>query len=333
MSRHKIKNAGKGNPFEKTRRKIRNKWVIKLRYTNIYKYCYPSYWHSLIVRGKDTADKENLYFAARPNPGAGIGHQMANWIAGYWFAKRFGLKFAHIPFSSDKWEAFLGFYQNEESLKKLKSLGYKVVRLQKFDEDNREECERINRIIDSYAGKKVVFLAEQDQFYHDQFGVMEELQNKFYTAPAREKDRLIYSKDYFNIALHVRRGDIMENINDANTSMRYQSNKYFLQALKSALDYLNNKDNVQIYLFSQGEIEDFPEFSGIDNLHFCLDMNAQDSFLHMVYADALITSKSSFSYKPALLNRGIKFCPADFWHGYPKTKDWVLLNQKGNLIE
>lgn len=333
MSRHKIKNAGKGNLIEKIKRKIRNKWVIKLRYTNIYKYCYPSYWHSLSIRKKDTADKENLYFAARPNPGAGIGHQMANWIAGYWFAKRFGLKFAHIPFSSDKWETFLGFYQNEESLKKLKCLGYKVVRLQKFDEDKREECERINRIINSYAGKKVVFLAEQDQFYHDQFGVMEELQNKFYTAPAREKDRLIYSKDYFNIALHVRRGDIMENINDVNISMRYQSNEYFLQALKSALDYLNNKDNVQIYLFSQGEIEDFPEFSGINNLHFCLDMNAQDSFLHMVYADALITSKSSFSYKSALLNRGIKFCPADFWHGYPKTKDWVLLNQKGNMAE
>ena len=119
MSRHKIKNAGKGNSIEKIRRKIRNKWVVKLRYTNMYKYCYPSYWHSQIVRGNDTEDKENLYFAARPNPGAGIGHQMANWIAGYWFAERFGLKFAHIPFSSDKWETFLGFYQNEESLKEL----------------------------------------------------------------------------------------------------------------------------------------------------------------------------------------------------------------------
>lgn len=55
-------------------------------------------------------------------------------------------------------------------------------------------------------------------------------------------------------------------------------------------------------------------------------MNSQDSFLHMVYADCLITSKSSFSYKPALLNKGIKVCPKDFWHGYPNTKDWLLID-------
>ena len=28
---------------------------------------------------------DNQYFAAIPNRGAGIGHQLANWIAGYWF--------------------------------------------------------------------------------------------------------------------------------------------------------------------------------------------------------------------------------------------------------
>lgn len=61
-------------------------------------------------------------------------------------------------------------------------------------------------------------------------------------------------------------------------------------------------------------------------------MGAQASFLHMVYADALIMSKSSFSYKPALLNRGIKFCPADFWHGYPKTTDWILLDEEGDKM-
>ena len=335
MSRHKIKNAGKGNLIEKVIRKIRNTWVTKLRNTRLYKYCYPSYWHSLLVRKKGLANKDNLYFAARPNPGAGIGHQIANWIAGYWFAKVFGLHFAHIPFCSDRWEEFLGFYQDERLMIDLKHNGYKIVRLQKFDEDNQKERERIETIIASYAGQKVVFLAEQDQFYRDQFGVMDEIQKKFYSASARSKDRLIFNNDSYNIALHVRRGDIMEDTNKSksNIEMRYQGNKYFFQALKTAIEYLKDKENVQIYLFSQGKVKDFPEFAGIDNLHFCLDMNAKDSFLHMVYADALITSKSSFSYKPALLNRGIKFCPSNFWHGYPKTKDWILLDEKGNLVK
>ena len=334
MRRHKIKNAGKGKLVEKIKRKIRNIWVTRLRNTNLYKYCYLSYWHSLLVRKSELANKEKIYFAARPNPGAGIGHQMANWIAGYWFAKRFNLNFAHIPFSSDKWEEFLGFYQSERSVVELKDSGYKIVRIQMFDENNLEECERIERIILSYSGKKVVFLAEQDQFYRDQFGVMDEIQEKFYSAPARSKDRFIFDKDCFNIALHVRRGDIMENINKNNNNigMRYQGNDYFLQALKTALEYMKDKEHLQIYLFSQGKVTDFPEFVGISNLHFCLDMNAQESFLHMVYADALITSKSSFSYKPALLNRGIKFCPANFWHGYPQKADWILLDEDGHIL-
>ncbi|MCD7889288.1 MAG: hypothetical protein LUG23_05170 [Oscillospiraceae bacterium] len=105
-----------------------------------------------------------------------------------------------------------------------------------------------------------------------------------------------------------------------------------MNALKTALKVLKDKENIQIYLFSQGEEKDFSEFSEFVNLHFCLDMSAQDSFLHMVYADALITSKSSFSYKPALLNKGIKFCPADFWHGYPDSEDWVIIDSKGNII-
>lgn len=62
-------------------------------------------------------------------------------------------------------------------------------------------------------------------------------------------------------------------------------------------------------------------------------MNAQHSFLHMVNADLLITSKSSFSYKPALLSNGIKVCPSDFWHDYPKKKDFLLVDNKGDFLK
>ena len=78
-------------------------------------------------------------------------------------------------------------------------------------------------------------------------------------------------------------------------------------------------------------VEDYPEFNRYDNLEWCLDMGAQDSFLHFVYADVLITSKSSFSYKPALLNKGIKVCPKNFWHGYPNTEDWIMCNNEGKV--
>lgn len=330
----KIKNAGKGKITEKIPRKLRNIWVSRLRYSRVYKYCYKSYWNYLFHKDVN-ADKRTLYFAARPNPGAGIGHQMANWIAGYWFAKQFEIKFAHIPFSSEKWEHFLGFYQDEETVVNLKARGYKIVRIQRFEEYDEQEVARIHNIIDSYAGRKIIFLAEQDQFYHDQYGVCSDIQKKFYSAPARKDDELIYIKNNFNIAIHIRRGDIVQGIKNVNEniSMRFQRNSYFINALRTALDYFKDKDNIHIYLFSQGKKEDFLEFTEFQNIHFCLDMGAQESFLHMVYADVLITSKSSFSYKPALLNRGIKFVPVDFWHGYPKEKNWILLNETGGLVK
>lgn len=315
----------------KIKNKLWSKLVRILRVKSYYPKIYRSYWHKCYsITGKNTGEN---YLTAIPNRGAGIGHQMANWIAGYWFAKQFGLKFAHTPFSSKKWESFLGFGSDEKNVDDLIAIGYKKVRLPLFDEFNVSEIELQQQIIASYSNLKVVFVAEQDQFYRDQFGVMEDIQEKFHTAPARKKDQLIYDPLNYNIAIHVRRGDIaigQENLNP-NLMMRWQSNDYFEMTLKSVLSTLETVKPVKIYLFSQGEKKDFQEFEQFANLNFCLGMNAEYSFLHMVFADLLITSKSSFSYKPALLCKGIKVCPENFWHGYPLTKDWIMSDEFGNF--
>lgn len=60
-------------------------------------------------------------------------------------------------------------------------------------------------------------------------------------------------------------------------------------------------------------------------------MDEQATFLHMVKADLLITSRSSFSYKPALLSSGIKICPPKFWHGYPDAPEWIVCAEDGSF--
>jgi hypothetical protein len=322
--------------FSELRYKVCNRiWayvVQKLRNKGFYVKIYNSYWHSRL-NFKKSSDKFVNYYTAIPNPGAGIGHQLANWIAGYWFSQRFGLQFVHIPFSNKKWEYFLGFGEGENKIKGLVDRGYRIVCLPLFDENTATELALQEKIISSYSNQKIIFQAEQDQFYRDQFGVLELIQEKFHNAPARQHDKLIFDCNNFNIGIHVRRGDIVigqENKND-NLLMRWQGNDYFANVLENVLSTFKTNKPTVIYFFSQGVASDFPEFDKFKNLHFCLDMNAQDSFLHMVFADLLITSKSSFSYKPALLNRGIKICPEDFWHGYPRTKDWVLVDENGNI--
>lgn len=298
-------------------------------------YCshYRSYRHSL--RHKAVPDYVN-YIAARPNPGAGIGHQQANWMAGYHFSKLLGLKFAHIPFSNihhpfapTKWDEFLGFGRDEVSYKDLLKQGYKKVLLPVFKETDTKQLDIIRRIIASYADQKVVFLCGQDQFYRDLQTLIPCLQEKFYSDPIRKADRLVYDSNNYNIAIHVRRGDIMGEPSNPNLAMRYLRNDYFEKVLHQVADHVKTEKPVHIYFFSQGKPEDYPEFAGYPNLHWCLDMSAMDSFLHMVYADVLITSKSSFSYKPALLNKGIKVCPENFWHGYPDAADWIMVDNEG----
>jgi hypothetical protein len=307
--------------------------VKKTRNKTFYPKLYKAYWHAQFYKAKHNISEVN-YFAAIPNRGAGIGHQLANWIAGYWFAKQFNLKFAHIPFSSQKWEDFFGFGENEIQVTDLVTkLGYSTIKLPLFDEYNPNEVSLIKKIIRSYNNKRVVFIAEQDQFYKDQFGVMNDIKSKFYASKTRKNDKLIYNPDHCNIAVHLRRGDIVSKKDkNPNLSMRWQNNDYFFNVLSSVMNTIKSIKPTSIYIFSQGLPADFKEFTTFDNMHFSLEMNEQDSFLHMVYADILITSKSSFSYKPALLNNGLKICPRNFWHGYPpNTKDWILAEEDGSL--
>jgi hypothetical protein len=314
----------------KIRRHIRGIVVTLTRENKYYPAMYRSYWHERFHTPRGSS--EINYYAAVPNRDAGIGHQLANWIAGYWYAQRFGLKFAHIPFSQESWESFLGLGEGEITANDLiEKHGYERVLLPLFQECKPEQVALVRKIVDSYRDRKVVFVAEQDQGYQNQYGVMADLKRKYYMTKARKDDHVIYLKENFNIAIHIRRGDIVigQKKKNSNLQMRWQAESYFDKVLSTIVENLKTDKPIAIYLFSQGERKDFSGFDKFKNINLCLDMGPMDSFLHMVNADLLITSKSSFSYKPALLNNGIKVCPHNFWHGYPKTNDWILVEEDG----
>lgn len=328
--------------WSKIKTKLRYRIIKVVRDTAFYPFLYRSYWHYLFCRKNSTDNGGQIstsYYTARPNPGAGIGHQLSNWIAGFWYAKEFELNYVHWPFSNDKWETFLGLGEGEEKIDDLTQNGWVFRKLPLFKYNNTREKELNRRIISSYTGRNIIFCAEQDQFLRNLQLVRFPLQQKFYNASSRKNDHLLFDPEVINVAIHVRRGDIMADSSNPNLTIRFLSNDYFEKVLSQILEIIKEQQaihwtnkEVQIYFFSQGRKEDFPEFNKFENLHWCFDMSAVDSFLHMVNADVLITSKSSFSYKPALLNKGIKVCPQDFWHAYP-TDDpsWLLVDNYGNF--
>ena len=315
-------------------RKIKNsiykiKYIIVLGYlfnTWFYFFIYKSYWHYLLLPKKkfDKKIKKN-YLSINVNFGARIGHQLANYNAAIFYAKKLGLTHIHTHFPNKKWEKILDINFNCISSESLLKKGYKKIQLPRFKEKNISDISRIKKIIKSYCRQKVVFFLEIDQAYTNQYEVAPTLQQKFFSSPKRLKDKLTYKKNNFNIAVHIRMGDILQNKNIKK--QRFLDINYFIKALNKSLSIIKTKKKIVIHIFSEKYEKSFLKLKEFHNIKFCYNLNQYQTFLHFIYADLLITSKSSFSYKAALINRGIKLCPKQFWHKYPKNKKkWILLD-------
>ncbi len=295
---------------------------------SFYPIIYNSYWRRFFFKKKKKRVLQ--YLTAVPNRGAGIGHQIANWNAGYWFSLFFNLKFAHIPFSNERWEKFLSFGKNEIKVADLvNKLGYKKIKIPYFNEKNDYEIRLIRKIIDSYFGMRVIFICEQDQFYFNQFGRIEAIKQKFNQAVARKSDKSYYKDQNFNIAIHVRRFSI--HVDEKVRAKRWLGNDYYEKVLLKVVKNLHPLKPIKIHVFSTAKADEFLEFSKYGEIMFCNNFNEYESFLHLLKADLLITSKSSFSYKAALISDGIKVCPKDFWHGYPTEDNWILVDDDGDF--
>jgi hypothetical protein len=123
-----------------------------------------------------------------------------------------------------------------------------------------------------------------------------------------------------DIVLHVRRGDIGNQRPISGHDNRWLDNKYYVRCL----NWLDRKgyDLEKVVLISEGVKEDFNEFSRF-NIIWRLNTSTAEAFDIMVNCKVLITSKSSFSYYPALLTRGLVLYPDNFWHSYPNSDNYI----------
>lgn len=322
--------------------KIYRKWhwflFAKLQPGDWILYFYPVFWHGKKYarkHGKKITEMVNdvnyasdVYVTQIPNIGAGIGHQISNHNSGIHCSRMFNCKFAYSSFADKEWDEFLGFGNGETSVTELLNNGYKLLRIPFYDNGDRYPI--IKNIIDSYSGKKVVLQTELDQFYKNQYEIIPYIKNKFENAKesrlTKHQEDLIFDKEETNIAVHIRRGDITagQSTGEQTLTKRWLDRDYYKKVLDYIVNNIKPEKPLHIYIFSQGN-EDYSDFEKYGKVTSCLDMPAMESFIHMVRADILVTSKSSFSYKPALLADGIRICPDGFWHGYPEDSKWIVM--------
>lgn len=122
--------------------------------------------------------------------------------------------------------------------------------------------------------------------------------------------------DDIDIAIHIRRGDVNNNINKE----RYVDNSFYVEIIqKLKLKY----PKYIITIFSEGKYEDFKELD-LEEKNFRLNIDVFETFHSLVCAKVLIQSFSSFSYCAGLINSNTVYHFDTFWH--KKLEHWLTLN-------
>ena len=152
----------------------------------------------------------------------------------------------------------------------------------------------------------------------------------------RKKDDLIFSADKINVALHIRRGDVRSRLSQGDETMkkRWLELSYYEKIIDQISSMCADKERLRFIVFSEGEEKDFRSLTEFhSNITMCLNMSAEQSFLHLCYADILVTAPSSFSIIAGAINKGIKVVPDRDWLTIPNNEEWVKADsESGNIL-
>ena len=130
---------------------------------------------------------------------------------------------------------------------------------------------------------------------------------KIKTIFRANKDTDYFKNGSFNVAVHIRR----PNQDDCRLDGADTPDRLYV-AIIDTLRALYADRNPLFHLYSQGVLSNFTHYQAADVV-FHLNESVEDTFLGFVFADLLVTSRSSFSYTAALLSDGIVYY-IPFWH-------------------
>ena len=132
-----------------------------------------------------------------------------------------------------------------------------------------------------------------------------------------------FKNDRTNVAVHIRRlGNFERENNRFRPGTHDTPNSYYLDTMNLIRNRYSDK-NLLFHVYSQGSETDFQELAGSDTI-FHLNEKVLNTFTDLIFADILVTCRSSFSYLAALFsNNDIYYLP--FWH--PPLSHWNIISE------
>lgn len=146
---------------------------------------------------------------------------------------------------------------------------------------------------------------------------------------------LSFQPNTTNVAVHIRRGDLLPGRQFSNLSSRMLPDSWYVDILNSVLDA--QKTKCFIHIFSEGLNGQYLSETGsrvrwreLFDKNKCdviehIDTPFVSAFHHLIHADILIGSKSGMSHLAGTFNANKKIMPK-MWHSYRGIPSLIELN-------
>lgn len=230
--------------------------------------------------------------------------------------------------------------QVEQMLRQQKVQLLELPRLQIDIPSNEQIDDEIYREIDTFiqnhSGPNIAFKVNRNLSGDYEYESTRDWFRKAYLR-AREKYPIPLSFDpkKMNIAVHIRRGDLLPGRQFSDLSSRMLPDEWYLEILNTILS--NTNKVVAIHIFSEGingryYSENGKPFSWIDyfdgapcEVYEHIDSDFLSTFHHLINADILLGSKSGMSHLAATLSTQLKLMPK-MWHSYRGSNQLLELS-------
>ena len=184
----------------------------------------------------------------------------------------------------------------------------------------------VDDFIQSHPEPNTVFKLSNNRFGDYEYAATRNWFRDTYTK-AREADSfaLQYQPDLINVAVHIRRGDLLPDRQFSDLSHRMLPDRWYIEILNRVAAEASRP--LSIHIFSEGKNGLYQSEQGV---HFSwsdffagsgnrvtehIDTPFLDTVHHLLHADVLVGSKSGMTHLAGMLGNQIKLVPT-MWHSY-----------------
>ena len=221
----------------------------------------------------------------------------------------------------------------EDLEKRIRRGEVKVIKLPEFeihiptnDQVDDEIYKAVDAFIQQHPGPNIAFKISNNRFGDYEYASTRAwFLNAYSNAREPYPIPLLFNPNKLNIALHVRRGDLLPGRQFSDLSSRMLPDSWYLEILNAILNHLSK--SVAIHIYSEGKDGQYHSETGSPfswkehfqnsghEVHEHIDSDFMGTFHHLLHADVLIGSKSGMSHLAGMLGNQVKLMP-QMWHSY-----------------